>query len=166
MSPRQRRLTADARELLTGFQGHPHVSIQAVGAQPPERYQVIYNLPALVTNQFNSLQVTNQHIVHITLPAGYPREKPYCTCDSAVFHPNFGSYICIADYWSPSQSIVDVVVQIGDMLQYKLYNVRSPLNAVAARWVSQHLDRVPISNLNLQPSTPGVQIAGSVEAWQ
>lgn len=166
MSPRQRRLTADARELLSGFQGHPNVSVQAVGAQPPERYQVIYNLPALVTNQFNSLQVTNQHVVHVILPAGYPREKPYCTCDSAVFHPNFGNYICIADFWSPSRSIVDVVVQIGDMLQYKLYNVRSPLNAVAARWVSQHLDRVPISNVNLQPSMPDVQIASQVEAQQ
>lgn len=164
LSPRQRRLTADAQELLSGFSGHQHVAVHPVGTQPPERYQIIYSLPALVTNRSNSLQVTNQHVVHMILPAGYPREKPYCTCDSAVFHPNFGSYICIADFWSPSQSIVDVVVQIGDMLQYKLHNVRSPLNAVAARWVSQHLDRVPISNVNLQPQVAEVRLGGSQEA--
>lgn len=166
LSPRQRRLNADAQELLSGFSGHPNIAVHPVGAQPPERYQIIYALPALVTNQFNSLQVTNQHVVHMILPAGYPREKPYCTCDSTVFHPNFGSYICIADFWSPSQSIVDVVVQIGDMLQYKLYNVRSPLNAVAARWVSQHLDRVPISSVNLQPQVAEVHLGGSERAQQ
>lgn len=158
LSPRQRRLAAEADELLNRFTGHRYISVQPVGAHPPERYQVIYALPGLVTDQFNNLQVTNQHLVHISLPGGYPREKPYCSCDSAVFHPNFGSYICIADFWSPSQSVLDVIIQIGDMLQYKLYNVRSPLNAVAARWVQQNLDRVPISDVNLQPEVAEVRL--------
>lgn len=154
LSPRQRRLAADHQELTESFTGHQHVFVTPVGAEPPERYQIVYNVPGLVTDQSNNLQILGQHVVHMTLPSGYPREKPYFTCDSPVFHPNFGNYICIADFWSPSQSLTDVVVEIGDLLQYKLYNVRSPLNALAARWVAENPQRVPISNINLIPARP------------
>lgn len=162
LSPRQRRLQSDQDELLRTFTGHSHIAVRPVGAPPYEQYQVVYALPGLITDSNNALQVWGQHVVNVTLPAGYPRDKPYCTCESPIFHPNFGSYICIADFWSPSQSLVDVIVQIGDMLQYKLYNVRSPLNAVAARWVAENLSRIPISDINLRPAQPDVRLGPGV----
>lgn len=163
MNPRLRRLQADYDEILRAFGGHPHVTVTALGPAPADRYQVIYNVPALVTDDANALQVRLQHIVQIHLPAGYPREKPYCTIDSNVFHPNFGNYICIADFWNPSQSVIDVIVQIGDMLQYKLFNTRSPLNALAAQWAVEHLDRLPVGDIELFPIEPEVRLLASRE---
>jgi hypothetical protein len=100
-------------------------------------------------------------VVELSLPAGYPREKPYCTTSTPIFHPNFGNYICIADTWSPSMTIVDTIVEIGDMLQYKLYNTGSPLNALAAKWVVDNLEKVPLSNVELIPLEPEISLGAT-----
>ena len=121
-SPRQRRLESDYQRMVTAFSGHGAIRVEPVGAAPPDRYRVIYSVPGLRLGADGIISRIDQHLVDIYLPADYPREKPYCTTANEVFHPNFGSYVCIADFWSPGQSIVDVVVQIGDMLQYKLFN--------------------------------------------
>ena len=159
VNPRIRRLTADHQQIVAAFAGHPFVTAQPMGPTPPERYLITYRVPGLrhvVEN--NSLIRAECFVVDLQLPSGYPREKPYCTTSDAVFHPNFGSYICIADFWNPSQSIVDVIVQIGDMLQYKLYNTRSPLNAVAAKWVLDNINRVPLGTRDLHPREPEITL--------
>jgi ubiquitin-protein ligase len=157
-TPRLRRLGADFERLTAAFAGHPRIVVQPAGPVPPERYRVIYNVPGLHQRPDNTLVRAGQHVVDVTLPGGYPREKPYCTTASPVFHPNFGNHICIADFWSPGQAIVDVVVQIGDMLQYKLYNTSSPLNAVAARWAVANIAHLPLGSLELLPLEPEVRL--------
>jgi len=163
VNPRMRRLGADYEDILRAFAGHPRLTVEPVGPAPADRYRIVYSVPALVTTADNALELRHQHVVTISLPAGYPRDKPYCTCDSPVFHPNFGSYICIADFWTPSQSIVDIIVQIGDMLQFKLFNTRSPLNALAAQWAVEHLDSLPVGNLELFPLDPEIRLAAAGE---
>lgn len=158
MNPRMRRLVADYEAVSTGFAGHPGIYAAPVGPYPPERYQVTYRVPSLRLSPDNRPTRTHQTLVDITLPAGYPREKPYAVTYEPVFHPNFGAYVCIADFWSPNQSLVDVIVQIGDMLQYRLYNVRSPLNAVAANWVVDNQHQVPVGNVDVMPTQADVQL--------
>jgi ubiquitin-protein ligase len=158
MNPRQRRLEGDYQRLTVAFAGHPHVRVEPIGPVPPERYRVVYSVAGLRLAADNQLVRVGQHVVTIQLPASYPREQPYCTTEEQVFHPNFGNHICIADYWSPSQTLVDVIVQIGEMLQFRLYNTRSPLNAVAARWASENLDRLPIGSLELLPVEPEIRL--------
>jgi len=164
VTPRERRLQADFHQLLTAFAGHPHIRVNPVGPTPPERYQVVYDVPGLRLLPDNRVGRVGQHVVDLYLPAAYPREKPYATTLEPVFHPNFGAHICLADFWSPSQSLVDVVVQIADMLQYRLYNVRSPLNAVAARWATENGHQLPISNVDTLPLDPMVVLLDPEEA--
>lgn len=162
-SPRQRRLESDHQRIVTAFSGHPHIRVEPVGPTPPERYAVIYSVPGLELSSTGHLSTMRQHVVQIFLPGAYPREKPYCTTERPVFHPNFGNHICIADYWSPGQSLVDVIVQIGDMLQYKLYNTSSPLNAIAARWASENIGSIPLDTIDLMPREPEIRL-GSMES--
>ncbi len=158
-SPRDRRLAADAQQLYTAFAGHTTIRIEPIGPQPAERYRVIYSVPGLwLDPTTNSLVERGQHIVDVYLPPDYPRAKPYCTSPNPIFHPNFGNYVCIADYWSPGQALVDVIVQMGDMLQYKVYNTSSPLNALAARWVGENLGRVPLAQIDLLPREPEIRL--------
>jgi hypothetical protein len=79
-----------------------------------------------------------------------------------VFHPNFGpnpgDEICIGDFWTPAQTLVDIVAKIGEMLQFQNYNVRSPLNAVAARWVAQNEGIFPVGDVDLFQAEPEISL--------
>jgi hypothetical protein len=163
LNPRQRRLTADADLMRSGFAGHPNVTVEPLGWEPPERYRVILRVPSVRIDETSGQpQLSDETAVVVTLPSGYPREKPFCTTESQVFHPNFGGRvgdeICIADYWVPSQTLVDIVVKIGSMLQYQTYNVKSPLNAVAAQWVIDNPDAFPIGEVQLFQAEPEIEV--------
>lgn len=149
MNPRLRRLESDYRELRLRFDHEDLVTITPIGPAPASKYQVIYRLPSLRLDEHGQPVRTQQTVVTITLPMGYPREKPHAETLDPVFHPNFGAYICIADFWAPGQSLADVVVNIGDMLQFKKYNIRSPLNAIAAEWANENADDLPLADVSL-----------------
>lgn len=159
MNPRLRRLDSDYKELRRRFDGDPYVTITAIGPVPPEKYQIVYRVPSLRLDQAGNPITSELTVVTMTLPADYPRGKPYAEAMDQVFHPNFGSYVCIADFWSPGQTLGDIVVSIGEMLQYKKYNIRSPLNAVAAEWANQHAASFPIGTREIGVAGSQVQIA-------
>jgi ubiquitin-protein ligase len=149
VTPRLRRLAMDAELLRIDFRDHPYIRVTPVGWQPAEKYAVEYRVRGVVLMAGSSQPTfAESFVASITLPMNYPRVKPLCTMESPVFHPNFGSRIgdeiCIADYWTPSQSLSDIVIKIGEMLQYQNYNVKSPLNAAAARWADGNRDHLPV----------------------
>jgi hypothetical protein len=45
--------------------------------------------------------------------------------------------------------LVDIVREIGELLTWQKFNIRSPLNAVAAEWSQTHLDEIPLARINL-----------------
>jgi ubiquitin-protein ligase len=149
MNPRLRRLENDYQEIRRRFDGDSSVEVLPLGTVPPQQYQIIYRVPSLRINVNNSPVMVPQTIINLSLPAGYPREKPNAVAIDPVFHPNFGNYVCIADFWSPAQSLSDIIVLMGDMLQWKKFNIRSPLNAVAAEWAVEHASEIPIGNVEL-----------------
>lgn len=151
MNPRLRRLASDHEALIDAFAGHPNIEVQPVGSLPPEHYWVTYRVPSLALSPTNQVMRTSQTVVGIYLPATYPRDKPYLVTSTPVFHPNFGAHVCIADHWAPSQTLVDIVTQVGDMLQWQTFNVRSPLNAVAARWAAENQGQLPVGSLDVMP---------------
>jgi ubiquitin-protein ligase len=136
-NPRLRRLQADYESVRAEFSGHPHVTVRALGpSMPPERYRVQFRLRGLILNG-EQPEYRDVHEVEITLPRGYPAEKPYCVPLAPIFHPNIKDYFCIGDYWAAGMSLVDVIVKLGDMIQWRVYNPSSPLDAIAARWAVQ-----------------------------
>ena len=44
------------------------------------------------------------------------------------------------------------------MLQYKKYNIRSPLNAVAAEWANANAQSLPLAQINLGEAAVPVDI--------
>lgn len=146
-SPRLRRLSADFESVRGEFSGHPYVHVTPLGPnRPPEAYRVVYRLHGLHLQGDQPVAV-NHHEVEIHLPLGYPREKPMCTPLTPIFHPNIKDYYCIQDYWAAGQSLVDTIAKIADMIQYRVYNTASPLDAIAARWALQNPTLFPIGNV-------------------
>jgi hypothetical protein len=158
-----RRLTADAESLRTEFAGHPEIQVLPLGYEPADAYRLIF--PGIALDATGQPAIINHHQAVIQLVAGYPREKPIAVMETAIFHPNFGpnigDEICIGDYWSPAQSLSDIVVTIGELIQYQRYNTRSPLNAVAARWVAQNEAIFPVGHVSLFQAEPSIQLGGT-----
>lgn len=168
MNPRVRRLMSDAHLMRTEFAGHEHIFVDGAGGDPPEQYRITYRVPGVTLGTGERPLVVEHHRVVVQLPAGYPRQKPYCTVETQVFHPNFGANvgdeICIGDYWTPAQSLADIVVKIGEMLQYREYNVKSPLNAVAGRWAAENEGIFPVGEIGLYPPEAEISLGASREA--
>lgn len=158
-SPRLRRLQSDYEQIRNRFDGHPAVRVDALGTVPPERYRVTYEVPSLRLDDRNRPIVVHTTVVDIELPSTYPREKPRAVAHGSVFHPNFGEYVCIADFWSPAQSLADIITEIGQMLQWQLYNVQSPLNAVAADWAVKHVSELPVGNIEMRSDGPAFELS-------
>lgn len=137
------------------FAGHPNITAIPLEFEPADRYRVTYHVKGVTLDASKQPKVTEHHSVLITLVAGYPREKPVVCVETPVFHPNIGpgeaGEVCIGDHWAPAQSLVDVVVEIGRMIQYQKYNVRAPLNALAADWAASHEEIFPVGDTELFP---------------
>lgn len=168
VNPRLRRLTADAESLRTEFAGHPEIQVVPLGYEPADAYRLVFRLTGVALDATGQPAVVNHHQAVIQLVAGYPREKPIAVMETAIFHPNFGpnigDEICIGDYWSPAQTLSDIVVTIGELIQYQRYNTRSPLNAIAARWVAQNEAIFPVGHVSLFQAEPNIQLGGPQDA--
>jgi len=157
-SPRLTRLEKDYEALRYRFDGHPNILVEPLGTVPPEHYRLTYNVDSLRLDPNNRPVVVKTTVVDLDLPAGYPREKPHAVAHGKVFHPNFGQYVCIADFWSPAQSLADIVIEIGEMLQWQKYNIQSPLNAVAADWAVKNIETLPVGNAELSRMSTSIEI--------
>jgi len=159
-SPRLTRLQNDYEKLRSKFDGHPFIHIEPLGTTPPERYRVTYRVPSLRLDPNGRTIESNVTVVEFQLPATYPKDKPRAVAMEEVFHPNFGDYVCIADFWSPAQTLADIILDVGQMLQWQKYNILSPLNAVAANWATKNLHQLPVGQIQLDvfSATPVLNI--------
>ena len=146
---RLRRLAADFAKLDDYVRRHPRLRMVQVQGDPPERYQIEYQIRCLRMIG-GELQPQRTHLVEITLPLQYPRLPPQCRMLSPVFHPNIAPHaICVGDHWTAGESLHAIVVRIGEMLAYQSYNVKSPLNGEAARWVEVNRDKLPLDDVSM-----------------
>jgi hypothetical protein len=128
--------------------------VQAIG-NPPEKYQLRYQIKSLRKDGDVEPVLATQHMVEIVLPRDYPRTPPLCRMLTAVFHPNIAPHaICIGDHWNAGEPLWSMVSRIGEMLAYQSFNVKSPLNGEAARWVEQNMDKVPLDTICMIPDNP------------
>jgi len=151
MDPRLRRLQSDYELVREVFSGHPHVALTPLGTRlPPENYRVEFRLRGLVL-EGDQPAYRDVHHAEIMLPRRYPAEKPYVVPLEPIFHPNIRDYFCIADYWAAGTTLADVIVKLGDMIQWRVYNTASPLDAIAARWAAEqeYSGIFPIGNVDL-----------------
>lgn len=146
---RLRRLSADHQRLSDYVRRHPRLRLIQSEGNPPERYQIEYRIKS-VRMVGGELQPVQSHVVEIVLPLNYPRTPPQCRMLSPVFHPNIAPHaICVGDHWGAGESLQSNVTRIGEMLAYQSYNVKSPLNGEAARWVEENKHRLPLDGVSL-----------------
>lgn len=151
MTPaRMRRLSSDYEEVKKNFAGHKNIIVTPVGDEPPEKYHVTYFVNGIYLLPDGRIETLGRHEVDITLHADYPRYKPICKITTPIWHPNFrDGQICIGDIWGAGESLSDIIINIGDMIQYKSWNSYSPLSADAAQWAMENKHLFPVGNIDL-----------------
>ncbi len=151
MTPaRIKRLYSDYEEVRKNFAGHKNIIVTPIGEEPPEKYHVTYFVNGIYLLPDGSIETLGRHEVEISLPSEYPRYKPVCTIQTPIWHPNFrDGQICIGDIWGAGESLSDIIVNIGDMIQYKSWNSYSPLSADAAQWAMENKHLFPVGNIDL-----------------
>jgi len=148
--PRIRRLFADYKNVLDVFNRHPYIRLLAVEGKPPEKYTFEFHVTGLVPAGEDGFAVGKVHRAEVILPLDYPRRPPFCRMTTPVYHPNIDPQkICIGDHWSAGQSLAHLVTRIGEMICYQSYNVQSPLNAKAAAWAAQNVEKLPLEKVDL-----------------
>ena len=146
---RLRRLQADHQNLVDYIRHHPRLRLIQATGDPPEQYQIEFRIKSL-RQVGDDLQEVKSHLVEISLPRNYPRTPPLCRMLTPVFHPNIAPHaICVGDHWSAGEPLKSIVARIGEMLAYQSYNVKSPLNGEAARWVEENLEDLPLDKVSL-----------------
>jgi ubiquitin-protein ligase len=166
---RLRRLQADYQKLQAYVTRHPRVQLIQTDGDPPERYQLQYQIRSLRQKDDGLVEATT-HLVEIALPRNYPRTPPQCRMLTPIFHPNIAPHaICIGDHWSAGEPLASIVARIGELIAYQSYNTKSPLNGEAARWTSEHEEQLPLDPVNMlvedatPTSTPDVTSAPSLQ---
>lgn len=165
MNIRLRRLARDYEKVCLELAGSEFVKVEAVSGNPPSSYRVTYHVDGLMWDQdLLDARPIAEHVVDIYLPLGYPKKQPNCTMRTPVWHPNIGDYVCIGDYWSAGVTLVDIIAHIGDMLQYKTYNLRSPVNKTAAAWASTRTKSFPVGDRDVLPPAVAAELAAANDA--
>lgn len=144
MSVRLKRLESDHEAVKRLVRRHPRVDIVGAKGNPPDKYILKMEVRSL-RRDGSAINFTDSHEVEIKLPLTYPRDQPTCRMLTPVFHPNIAPHsICVGDDWAAGESLVGLVMRIGEMLAFQSYNIKSPLNGDAARWVEENSERLPV----------------------
>lgn len=150
MTARMRRLASDWEQVKKDFAGHKYIIVTPVGEEPPEKYHVTYFVNGIYLQPDGTVATLARHEVEIILHSDYPRYKPVCKILTPIWHPNFrDGQICIGDIWGAGESLTDIIVNIGDMIQYRSWNSFSPLCADAAQWAMDNRHMFPVGNAEL-----------------
>jgi ubiquitin-protein ligase len=167
MQVRLNRLQADFDAVRNLVRRFPSVHVISVQGDPPEKYKIQLNVLSL-TPSSNSLHYSTGHLLEVLLPLGYPRDAPVCRMLTPVFHPNIAPHaVCIGDHWSAGESLDMLILRVCEMLAFQSYNVKSPLNGDAARWVQEHNEDLPIDSssfiLGEDSDKPDVQASANAD---
>lgn len=157
-SPRTRRLLLDAESIRMRLAGWPLIEISGAAGMPPEIYRFTYHVKGIYVDPGGNILERDTHLLEVNLSLGYPRRAPQCRMLTPVFHPNFDdTTVCIGDFWAASEGLDDLVIRVGRMITYQEYNIKSPLNGLAAKWAAQNANLLPIDPRVIAP--PGQNTA-------
>jgi ubiquitin-protein ligase len=150
---RTRRLLSDAELIEQRLADFPHIRVRSMQGQPPDIYQIEYRVKGIVRGRGNKIEQRQSHLVEIQLTADYPRVAPKCKMNTPIFHPNIDpAHICVGDFWTAGERLIDLIIRIGEMITYQAYNIKSPLDPEAAMWADLNREQLPIDATDLHPA--------------
>jgi hypothetical protein len=137
------------------------LALDAIGPHPPQRYVATFACTTLCRTVEGAIVEAQRSRVGIFFASDYLRRSdPYRLLHwlepSGVFHPNIGAevpVICLG-HLSCGAGLVEIVYQLHDIITFNRYSTGDVMNPVAAAWVRQHADCLPVDRRPLKRWTP------------
>jgi len=148
MSVSKEQLNEIHGQLRDYFLSHPAISIQATKGDPPEQYEITYNISGYHKPGKGEPSLSTGHRIELTIPFGFPHFPPSCKPKSDIFHPDFDpAAICLGDFWQQHTQIPDLILFIGKLINGESYSTTNAFNEEAASWYQSHSDLFPLAEI-------------------
>ncbi|MCW5199425.1 carboxymuconolactone decarboxylase family protein, partial [Desulfobulbus sp. F1] len=150
MASQNDQRATDFEEVKRILEQQPRITLMQTEGEPPDCYEIEYRLAGMVRDADGTIRKASQHVVLITLPFGYPHFPPTVKPLTPLFHPDIDpDAVRISSHWQQSPSLAKLIVQVGEMICGKNYNLEDPFNQEAADWYAQHATELPLDSLEV-----------------
>lgn len=149
---RETRLRNDYERVRDLVNRSEFVHVLSTEADPPERYLVRFTCKGVEKLRPNGDPVYREaHEVSLYLHAEYPLKQPQLKWLTPIFHPNIHvtGAVCIGAWW-PAKTLDEMLLTLGEMIQYKNFDPKDPMNSKAAAWALRHSNLFPIDSRPLK----------------
>lgn len=151
-NPRFARLSIEYTNLINLAERSTFIGVQPIDVQPgwpPEKYVITYTCKGIAGIDDAGNPISAEfHQLSIYLGRDYPLKEPYLKWLTPIWHPNIEHkephHVCTncAQSWFATRSLSDLVLTIGEMVQYKRYHAAwtapFPIDTETAKWVIEH----------------------------
>jgi ubiquitin-protein ligase len=152
---RETRLRNDYNRVLEMVNRSDLLHIVRTEGDPPDKYQIRYTCRGVESiNASGAPTIREVHEVSVYLHAEYPLKQPQLKWLTPIFHPNIHATgaVCIGAWW-PAKTLDELILNLGDMIQYKNLDPKDPMNSKAAAWALRNKHRFPVDERDLKGST-------------
>ncbi len=149
---RETRLRNDYQRIRELVNRSELIRVLATEGDPPEKYLIRFSCRGIEKVAPNGKPVYRDvHEVTIYLHAEYPLKQPQLKWMTPIFHPNIHSTgaVCIGAWW-PAKTLDELLLTLGEMVQYKNLGPKDPMNSRAASWALRNKRMFPIDRRPLK----------------
>jgi len=149
---REKRLRNEYKRVMELVDRSDFIEVLSTEADPPERYLVRFTCTGVEKINAHGKPVTrDSHEVSIYLHAEYPLKQPQLKWMTPIFHPNIHitGAVCIGTWWA-AKTLDELLLSLGEMIQYKNLDPGDPMNSKAAAWANRHKHLFPIDSRPLK----------------
>ncbi len=149
---RETRLRNDYEQVRRLVNRSEFIHILATDGDPVEKYLIRYTCTGVEKITPSGKPVLRDvHEVSIYLHAEYPLKQPQLKWLTPIFHPNIHvtGAVCIGAWWA-AKTLDELLLTLGEMVQYKNYDPRDPMNSKAAAWALRNKRLFPIDRRELK----------------
>lgn len=149
MSASPNQLDEIHQQIREHFVSHPVISLRPIKGQPPDHYEINYTITGMSKADGGKIVESIDHLVELAIPFGFPHFPPSCKPKSDIFHPDFDpAAICLGDFWEQEQSLPNLIIHIGQMINGEIYSTTNAFNEEAADWYLDHAAKFPLAHIN------------------
>lgn len=149
MSGSSDQLAEVYKQVESYFQGHPVIIVQPTKGDPPDQYTITYSMAGIHQSPDGDIIVSNEHIIELSIPFGFPHFPPSCKPKSKIFHPDFDpAAICLGDTWEQNASLAHIILYIGKMINGETFSTKNAFNDDAAKWYIDNASKFPLNAIS------------------
>lgn len=149
---RETRLRNDHKRMQELVSRSEFIQILETEGTPPERYRIRFTCRGVERLSPSRRPIyREEHEVVVYLHAEYPLKQPQLKWLTPVFHPNIHrtGAVCIGAWW-PAKTLDELMLTLGEMVQYKNFDPLDPMNSQAAAWALRNKNEFPVDSRPLK----------------